>query len=114
LNFPDEGKFLIEGTLNIFNCIWSITGNSSFNNKIHFEIDGGKFECNNLIINPFNKPSFQLIGYNSTNTTGSINCIKLEILEAITTGDHIIHLENINTNLTNSVCLFFDYLYLCI
>jgi hypothetical protein len=97
---------LIKGELLISNCIWSITGDSSFNDNIHFNINGGRLKFNNLIVREFNKKKFEFIVYG--NNGGGSDLINLKLLGGITTGDKLIYLtSNSETNLTNSVYINF-------
>jgi stress response protein SCP2 len=53
--FSDKSKFLITGTLSILNCHWSLIGSNDVENSNHFDIDGGLFRCNKMIMNGNNK-----------------------------------------------------------
>jgi hypothetical protein len=113
MTFPGEAKFLIAitGTLDIVSCIWSLVGDSSFNDKQHFSVDGGNLKFNNVVVGSFNRPNFQFIVYSSQG--GSVTSDKLNIQGIITTGDMLIRLNsNSETNFTNSVC-FYLFIYLC-
>jgi hypothetical protein len=69
MSFPDIVQFQITGNtentgkLSINDCIWSITGDTSFSNTPHLSVDGGTLECNNLVVRAINKPNFQFIVY---------------------------------------------------
>jgi hypothetical protein len=108
MSFPNIAVFQIVGMLSINNCIWSITGNSSFQDTPHLSIDGGSLKCNDLVVRSIDKSNFQFIVY--TKNGGSIHCIGLSLLGIITSGNKLIYLNyksQSQTNFTNSVCYFY-------
>jgi hypothetical protein len=90
--------------------VWDLTelNNESFS---HFEVNGGTFECNNMIINSFNNSNLKFFEAKSNNMTISINKL---LYEGITTSLSNTHFTLVGgeSNLTDTVFFFFYFLIL--
>jgi hypothetical protein len=89
--------------MSITNCEWSFTGGSSY---VHLNISGGKFNCLNMIINPFSISGLRLFVCNSGNSILE-NCVELQILGASSTGNTLIQLNTGTSTFKDSVFFFF-------
>jgi hypothetical protein len=58
-------RFFITGLLNIWNCYWSLIEDYNTDNINHFNIDGGIFLCNKMIINGNKKKNINFIVHSS-------------------------------------------------
>jgi hypothetical protein len=104
LLFDGKAEFQINGTIEITNCRWILSGGDNFN---HFFINGdsGKFKCSNLTVVEFNIVNFEFIKCNNNAILDS--CSGLEMLGASSTEKSIIKLGGGSSDISHSVFFFF-------
>jgi hypothetical protein len=72
-------------------------------NDLHFELDGGSFECDDMVVGSYDRPSLSFLNY-STSKFMYVNCVKL-IFKDIKTdlGKCHFYFYGVQANFTDSV-----------
>jgi hypothetical protein len=70
----------VSGTFEIFKCEWNLADINE--DLVHFELAGGRFYCNDVVINQFNKSWLKFL--NCTENNSLIECINVRYKNCVT------------------------------
>jgi hypothetical protein len=86
--FDGKSHFIIEGVIVVKSCTWSIVDVSSDFN--HFDLSGGIFRCNEMLINPFTGNGVKLF---VCEEGGIFDCYNLQAIGTYSPGNAVIDLN---------------------
>jgi hypothetical protein len=77
LTFKGNSLFTISGKICILDCVWNLSERNEDDESefVHFQLNGGIFICNNMVVLPLNVTVLQFMSYTGNNSN-SINCEK--------------------------------------
>jgi hypothetical protein len=101
LSLTNNPHFVISGEIIICNCEWNLT---NIINNVHFELDGGMFKCDNMVVGSYEKSSLNFLNYSTANKLMYADCVKLIFKDIKTNLDnYLFYFDGGQANFTDSV-----------
>jgi hypothetical protein len=74
VKWKESSYFVIFGEISISDCEWNLQ--EIIDDGTHFQLNGGIFKCNNLVVSSYNKSTLKFLNFTENNNI-TVSCIEL-------------------------------------